>query len=83
MKGVTYMATEHTIDTTTLVNMARFNHNYALCKKAAETLEEFAKGENTYVWIELPNGSIITLEPGFKIKTAEYGICDSNIASLY
>lgn len=77
------MATEHTINATTLVNMARFNHNYVLCKKAAETLEEFAKGENAYVWIELQNGSVINLEPGFKIKTAEYCIYDSNIASLY
>lgn len=77
------MATERTIDTTTFVNMSRLNHNYTLCKKAAETLEEFAKGENTYVWIELPNGSVINLEPGFKIKTAEYCICEENAASLY
>lgn len=77
------MNATHTIDATTFMNLAKLNHNAALCKKAAETLEQFAMREHAFVWIELPNRSVIHLEPGFKIKTAEYCVHTPMQAECY
>lgn len=51
--------------------MAALMHNGGLISKAERILQEAVESENTWVWIELPNGSTIKLEPGFKIKSVE------------
>lgn len=51
--------------------MTALMHNGSLINKAEKILQEAVESENTWVWIELTNGSEIRLEPGFKIKSIE------------
>lgn len=51
--------------------MTALMHNGSLIDKAEKILQEAVESENTWVWVELSNGSTIKLEPGFKIKSVE------------
>ena len=51
--------------------MAALMHNGSLISKAEKILQEAVEDENTWVWIELPDGNKIKLEPGFKIGSME------------
>ena len=51
--------------------MAALMHNGNLISKAEKILQEAVEDENTWVWIELPDGSTMNLKPGFKINSME------------
>lgn len=55
--------------------MAALMHNGSLINKAEKILQEAVESENTWVWVELSNGSMIKLEPGFKIRSVEVAYC--------
>lgn len=54
-----------------LTAMSVMNHNAAVLKSATNTLEDFLERENSYIWIEKPDGEQIVLEKGWKFHTAE------------
>lgn len=51
--------------------MAALMYNGSLISKAERILQEAVESENTWVWVELPDGSTVELESGFKIKSVE------------
>lgn len=58
-------------NTISIGTMTALMHNGSLISKAERILQEAVESENTWVWIELPDGSTIKLESGFKIRSVE------------